>query len=436
MFSQFKRDTGTPRSGGGVDPALLASITEASESWQSFQWTEKLTQCETTLHTSKEARDLSLEARKSLAENTKQFKKSVKNVEQAKQGLATEASPGNVSATISSIDLMAKECRVIVKSYQGEIDNLTRRCKNSESAYGALCQALSEMPDPFAVMSTVVEQLQKQQKELDTLRQSNEEMSKEAQQLQKEMDQLKKANVQSKRDNENSAGMSRAEKEELIQLREEVTQYEIETKNLKDQSVTVRKLEAKIAEMQESAVLDMQEELEKARQELAETEGRRATEALEREAAMERKVENLELQLKAERAGRAAAQSHLLDADEGAGEREAAWEAQRRIMVDDAERLRVNLHQVTRERDELSLKLSAISGGSSGGVGSKTPPHSSGISMADVMLERNAYEAEVCRPDLCLAGLLSEALVKLFLSCIFLSILLGCRAFTHSKLAP
>ena len=104
-------------------------------------------------------------------------------------------------------------------------------------------------------------------------------------------------------------------------------------------------------------------------------------------------MENLELQLKAERAGRAAAQTHLLDADEGAGEREAAWEAQRSILVDDAERLRTTLHQVTRERDELELKLAATTGHKGG---SKTPPPSGGISMIDLALERKAYEAEVC----------------------------------------
>ena len=83
-----------------------------------------------------------------------------------------------------------------------------------------------------------------------------------------------------------------------------------------------------------------------------------------------------------------------MDADQGIGEREAAWEAQRRILVDDSERLRQNLHQVTRERDELGLKLAAVSGKAST-VG-KTPPPSGGVSMADFMLERKAYEAEVC----------------------------------------
>ena len=102
----------------------------------------------------------------------------------------------------------------------------------------------------------------------------------------------------------------------------------MEFRSLKNQDITIRKLEAKIEELQEGGEAEFKEKLEKAKQELVETEGRRTAEALEREAAMERRVQTLELQLKAESAGRAAAQVHLLDASEGAGEREAAWEAQ------------------------------------------------------------------------------------------------------------
>ena len=387
MFgSTFKKESDQD---GGVSPAVLESIQVASATWDSFQWGGTLAGFDTTLHAAKDARDQSVTARKELADTTKQFKRSVKSVEQAKQALvAGGGSPENVATTVSSIDGMAKDCRVIVKSYQGEIDNLTRRCKNSESAYSALCQALTGMPNPTAVLSSVMETLQKQQKEMEALKKSNEDMTKEAQKIQKEMADLKK----SSKSNKSDSGLARQEKEELMQLRADVTQYEIETKNLKDQSVTVRKLEAKIQELNEGAELNMQDQLEKARQELAETEGRRASEALEREAAMERKVENLELQLKAERAGREAAHTFMLDADEGAGEREAAWEAQRRILVDDSERLRQSLHQVTRERDELGLKLAATSGKS---PGAKTPPPSGGISMSDFVLERKAYEAEV-----------------------------------------
>jgi homeobox protein cut-like len=176
-----------------------------------------------------------------------------------------------------------------------------------------------------------------------------------------------------------------------MQLRKEVAEYEVEFRSLKNQDITIRKLEAGIVELQKEGEEEFESKLEAAKQELVETEGRRTAEALEREAAMERRVQTLELQLKAELAGRAATQAHLLEASEGVGEREAAWEAQRRILVDDSERLRHTLHQATRERDELRLKVEALAGGNSRILNA---PASGGIAMTDLLSEREAYEAE------------------------------------------
>eukprot|EP00978_Attheya_sp_CCMP212_P015513 scaffold39980_cov50-Attheya_sp.AAC.4 len=205
--------------------------------------------------------------------------------------------------------------------------------------------------------------------------------------------------------NSNNGGSSRAEKEELIQLRREVAEYEVEFRGLKNQDITIRKLEAKISELQENQADHLEQELKKARDELAETEGRRAAEALEREAAMELRYKKVELELRAERAGREATRNHLLEADEGAGEREAAWEAQRQILMDDSERLRETLHEATRERDQLRLKTALLDDknnpaatGSSPHTPSRHggPPSSgNGIGLAELMLERKAYEAEV-----------------------------------------
>jgi homeobox protein cut-like len=298
---------------------------------------------------------------------------------------------------------LAKECRRTVKSYQEEIDSLTKRAKASETAFSSIHQGLSEVPDPSSLLATAVEQIQSQKTQMTQLLRTVDEVNREMASMetnfadkenryQKEISQLKA----SKSEQASSGGMSKAEREELVQLRREVAEYEVEFRSLKNQDITIRKLEAKIQELQTVGEEEMKNQLEKAQQDLAETEGRRAAEALEREAAMERRVQSLELELKAERAGREATQAHLLEADEGAGEREAAWEAQRRILVDDAERLRVTLHEATRERDELRLRVAAVTGDSTGAdrVG-PTPPPSGSVSMSDMLLERKAYEAEV-----------------------------------------
>ena len=88
------------------------------------------------------------------------------------------------------------------------------------------------------------------------------------------------------------------------------------------------------------------------------------------------------------------------------GEREAAWEAQRQILVQDAERLREELAEVGRERDVYRLKMEASApSSSSGGIGDSSgisgigsAPPSSGapaVKMAEYMSERNAYDAEI-----------------------------------------
>ena len=90
------------------------------------------------------------------------------------------------------------------------------------------------------------------------------------------------------------------------------------------------------------------------------------------------------------------------------GEREAAWEAQRQILVQDSERLREELSDVCGERDVYRLKMeasapkspnsSSSSGGVGGGDGVISPPVSSGVptvKMTEYMTERMAFEAEI-----------------------------------------
>jgi homeobox protein cut-like len=273
-----------------------------------------------------------------------------------------------------------------------EIDNLTRRCKSAETSFSGLTQSLGDVPDPSVVLVTALDYIHTQQAQLNRMEQSVEDLQKENASLDKKVQQQQQQQ-KAEPSKDSSSGLSRADKEELLQLRKEVAEYEVEFRSLKNQDITIRKLESRIQELQQGGQEEFHSNLEKAKQELAETEGRRTAEALEREAAMERRAQSLELQLKAERAGRQATQAHLLEANEGAGEREAAWEAQRSILVDDAERIRVSLYQATRERDELRLKAAALEGNAPPGVG--LAPSSGGIPMADLLGERRAFEAEV-----------------------------------------
>lgn len=337
------------------------------------------------------------------------------------------AGTDEAEALLSSVDGLAKSCRSTVKSYQEEIDNLTRRCKASDSSFLDLFKAIVELPDPAPVLCAGLEDLdsrvghvnhllrgmEEMHNEMGAMTSENEKLRNEVGELKREM-VLSQSQIKAGNDNEvESSGLNKEEREELIQLRRDVSEYEVEFRGLKNQDITIRKLEKKIEDMQKSNEEDLEKQLKKAQEELAETEGRRATEALEREAALERKLQSVELELRAERAGRDAAQTTLLEADEGASAREAAWEAQRQILVDDAERLRETLHEASTERDALRLRVAARVGSSVGTTGLASPP-ASGIplGMSDMLAERKAFEAEVSELTLTATSLREESKAK------------------------
>ena len=387
------------RTSGYDESLLIQSLKLSSDSWKTFDYNSKMSVFLQTANQIKEQKESSLHARKLLADTTKQFKRSVKSMEQTCTALKEENTPETSGAAVKTMEILGKECRGLVKSYQEEVDNLTRRSKASEGAFSTLFAGLQEVNDPVSNLSSAMEQIVNYQAQLNQLLTTvdnvnremanmNDNFSVDRESMQNEIEKLKNAKV-----SEVSSGISKDDRQELVQLRREVAEYEVEFRSLKNQDITIRKLEAKIQDMQENSKEELEKELAKAQQDLAETEGRRAAEALDREAAMERRVHSLELQLKAERAGREATQAHLLDQEDGAGEREAAWEAQRRILVDDAERLREILHEASRERDELRLRVGALEG--SGFKTGKTPPPSGGLAIADMIIERRAYEAEV-----------------------------------------
>lgn len=368
---------------------ILQSVQAAAESWKAFGWNEQRSQVDQTVLLSKEAREQSQNARKKLADATKQFRRSVKTLQQAAGALEAEMTPTTSEAAVKAASELGKECRGIVSSYQEEIDKLTRRCKSSETAYATFCQSMVELPDPSAILAACSEQIQAQQAQMSQLLQTVEKVSSE---MEKQQENHKKEIASLQQKNANS-GSSKQEREELVQLRREVAEYEVEFRSLKNQDITIRKLETRISELQTAGEEQLHEQLQKAKEELVETEGRRAAEALEREAAMERKVQTLELQLKAERAGREATQAHLLEADEGVSQLEAAWGAQRQILIADADRLREDLQVATRERDDLRLEVAALQG--AGRTSGSVQTSSSGLSVEDLMSERAAYQTEV-----------------------------------------
>lgn len=408
---------------------LISSLQMASAQWIAFSLESRKASLDKAISNAKASNTQSQTARKLLAESTKSFKKCVKTTEQSVSMNDEEK---------AQFQKLSSSCKDIVKSYQEEIDNLTKRCKASDSLVTDLNKGLSEILDPVPLMKNAAEHLDNMSGQVSHLLKGLEEMQRELEFKQKEYSQtvkghndemfqlqklLEEANSKNKllekelkaaktESSQQKSYMSKEEKEELIELRKEVAEYEVEFKNLKNQDITIKKLNAKIEDLIANQEEELQRELKKAQEHLAQTEGRRATEALEREAAMARKLASLELELRAERAGIEATQASLLEADEGMNEREAAWEAQRQILVDDADRLREQLHEMKRERDDLKIKVEAMR---EDGVVDKNNVSDVDLSSAqikDVLAEREAYEAEVNELTSALSAMRDEMKLK------------------------
>ena len=203
--------------------ADVAMIQPHVDCWASFNWQSTLSSVTVTLQAAKEAHKQSTQARKQLSETTKQFKRSLKNAEQASGTLGTSLSQENADASIKAVESLASECKTTIKAYQEEIDKITRRCKSSEAGYSALAQSLMEQSDPATIMQAMVQQLHDQQSQISQLRRTVETVSEE---LETKETAIASQNKESQGASSGS-GLNKEEREELINLRREVAEYEV-----------------------------------------------------------------------------------------------------------------------------------------------------------------------------------------------------------------
>ena len=265
-------------------------LSKASQKWSLFNLDSRRPILDQTSVSTKESREQSQIARKQLAESTKQFKKSVKAAEQAVSTLVTSAASTDHPATgmKSSMEGLSTQCRSIVKSYQGEIDQLTRRCKASDASFLDLYKHIQDLPDPAPLFSKALEQLdnvtgqvthllkgmQEIQNEMETrgtkYEQELKDQAKELTMIQSQLEERKlqyetlKVDMEKQAKAQKSTGtslMGKEDKEELISLRREVAEYEMEFKTLKNQDITIKKLNQQIERLVESQEEELQKEL-------------------------------------------------------------------------------------------------------------------------------------------------------------------------------
>jgi hypothetical protein len=240
----------------------LSLLQTALTSWTKFNLPERRPQLESTAQSLLEAKETSLVARKQLGEFTKSLKRALKSAEDE---LLSSSNSGSIAT-------LATETKSTIKHYQSEIDALTRRCKLAETTFLQLyhslyeCCCFDDIDDLSIVFEQAIQLLTSKDDQLNNLLRGMEELNDELElgneekiQLQgelKEMERqlneaLKKGGGAKKSDgggaadgNEGGGALSLAEREELIRLRSEVAEYEVEFRGLKNQDITIRKLES------------------------------------------------------------------------------------------------------------------------------------------------------------------------------------------------
>lgn len=203
----------------------------------------------------------------------------------------------------------------LLKAYQEEIDQLSRRAKFSESAFHGLYKAIYDAPDPVVAIDSLVIQL------------SN----------------------------------TSTHQLEIERLRVELAQYDQEFQQLKNQDITIRRLEDQLEEFQEKFDDKVSAAVVKQAEEAEERASQRVEEMKESQKALEKRlaaaVEAMrQAQISAERA-----QTAVFEVSSAAEVRISAIMAENNILAESSDRSNARVSELEREVEALR---SASSSGS------------------------------------------------------------------------
>eukprot|EP00752_Nemacystus_decipiens_P018208 g16337.t1 len=195
----------------------------------------------------------------------------------------------------------------LVKAYQEEIDALAKRSRASDSAFFSLYKALYEAPDPAQALE----------------RMASERPRAAASEL------------------------------EVQKLQAELAEYEEEFNKLKNQDITIRGLEDKIAELEDGAEANVEQEADARLKEVQEAADAKMEAAREREAQLERSLQVSEDTLAEARQAADGLEGRLFESSRRAQEAEAAWEVEREILSQTNESTQAHLTRLEQEVQQL-----------------------------------------------------------------------------------
>ncbi|XP_058193740.1 protein CASP [Rhododendron vialii] len=199
----------------------------------------------------------------------------------------------------------------LLKGYQEEVDNLTKRAKFGENAFLNIYQKLYEAPDPYPVLASISEKDLK----LSELESDNRKM-----------------------------------KVELEEFRTEAT-------HLKNQQATIRRLEDRTRQLEQQMEEKVKEVVEIKQRSLAE-ENQKTMEVLkERERLLQDQLRQAKESVSNMQKLHELAQNQLFEVRAQSDEERAAKQSEVSLLMDEVERAQTRLHSLEREKGVLRSQL-------------------------------------------------------------------------------
>jgi len=287
-----KSDIATAMESGVVSAqqsAQQAHLASVLEWWKAFDLDGRRLGLDKQALALQDAKETSQKNRRKLQEATQEFKK--KSAEEKMVGL-----------------------KDMLKVYQGEIDNLTRRCKSSDNAFLALYRGLYEAPDPAPALTQMQDQC------------SNDG------QLVLELEHAKR----------------------------DLVQYEKEFAELKNQEVTIRRLEEMIEDLEAQSEEQVLAKVQARAQEVEAQALIKVQETLEREKALQKKLEEAEEGYAEARRHTESARNDLFEMQAKAEDRAAALATEQELLMETNDQLQAHILTLQRECGQLKKKLDAV----------------------------------------------------------------------------
>ncbi|KAL1834702.1 hypothetical protein DCAR_0104914 [Daucus carota subsp. sativus] len=202
----------------------------------------------------------------------------------------------------------------LLKGYQEEVDNLTKRAKFGENAFLNIYQKLYEAPDPYPVLSSIAEK------------------------------DVKLMEIESE---------NRKMKVELEEFRTEAT-------HLKNQQATIRRLEERIRQLEQQMEEKVKEVVEIKQRSLAE-ENQKSLEVLkEREQLLQDQLRQAQDSVSNMQKLHELAQSQLFEYRAQSEEDRAAKQSEVNLLMDEVERAQTRLLSLEREKGVLRSQLQTV----------------------------------------------------------------------------